>query len=206
MKLYSSNHFALTEIRKMGKKDIGGILCFEGLPSLYGSDKEVLALEDGVVLQAGQCPDRTMRDFRRGCVVTISGHNGVSITYGRLAHNLVERGEYVHCGQVIGIEGATGSGSEEYLTLEFRRNGRRVDGCGYLGIEQKPCEYHPPVCSPGDMVAELCGLTEGQRSSIDACPDSGEIWSRLLDKLNDSFYNGGTWLCRDGGTGRRGRA
>lgn len=66
MQLYKSGHFALTEIRRSGKKDTAGILCFEGLPSVFGSKKEVLALEDGVVLRAGRCTDLKSRDHRLG--------------------------------------------------------------------------------------------------------------------------------------------
>ncbi len=184
LNLYKSNHFALTEIRSGGKKGVRGILCFEGLPSVYGSSKEVLALEDGVVLHAGRCIDPRSRDYRRGTVVVISGRNGVTITYGRLSHRFVNAGDYVHQGDSIGVEGSTGSGTRQYLTLEFRRNGRRVDGCDYLGISPEPGEFTPPDCRPSEVVARACGLSEGMRGHIDCYADADELWKRLYLQLS----------------------
>ena len=183
MQLYKSGHFALTEIRRSGKKETAGILCFEGLPSVFGSKKEVLALEDGVVLRAGRCTDLKSRDHRLGTFVAIGGRNGVSIIYGRLACRFVRNGDYVKAGTCIGIEGSSGSGSGEFLTLEFRKNGRRVDGCEYLGISQIPQEFTPPESSAADIVCRACRLDEPTRRYLDAAPDSDRLWNSLASHL-----------------------
>ncbi len=183
MQLYKSNHFALTEIRSAGKKDVRGILCFEGLPSLFGNAKEVLALEDGVVLSAGRCLNPGSRDYRRGTIVMVSGRDGVTVTYGRLAHRYVNEGDYVRAGQPIGVEGSTGAGQAEYLTLEFRRNGRRVDGCEYLGIPPKLCEFTPPDYRTSEMVSKALGLTDSMRVYIDCYADADALWDKLCTHL-----------------------
>ncbi len=179
MNLYKSNHFVLTEIRITGKKETGGILCFEGLPSVYGSAKEIVALEDGVVLRAGRNNDIHSREHRIGIAVTMTGHNGVTVTYGRLACRLVDEGDYVRKGEVIGIEGSSGTGDGEYLTLEFRRNGRRVNGCEYLGIPARVAEFHPPHEPDADVVCRVCGLNDRIRTYIESCPDAHEMWKKV---------------------------
>ena len=170
MQLYKSGHFALTEIRRSGKKDTAGILCFEGLPSVFGSKKR------GARARGRSCaPRRSLhrlksRDHRLGTFVAIGGRNGVSIIYGRLACRFVRNGDYVKAGTCIGIEGSSGSGSGEFLTLEFRKNGRRVDGCEYLGISHMPQEFNPPESSAAEIVCRACSLDEPTRRYLDAAP------------------------------------
>ena len=178
--LYKSSHFVLSEIRVSGKKETGGILCFEGLPSVYGSAKEVCALEDGVVLKAGWNKDIHSREHRQGVIVMISGKNGVTVTYGRLACRYVNVGDYVHAGDVIGIEGSTGSGTGEYLTLEFRRNGRRVSGCEYLGIPPETGEFKPPHEPAAAIVCRICDIPDEVRSYINQNPEASLLWEKVL--------------------------
>ena len=185
LQLYKSRHFVLTEIRSTGKKQTNGILCFEGLPSVYGSQKEVTAIEDGVVLRSGINYDTRSREHRLGMVVTVSGKNGVTVTYGRLAHRFVNEGDFVHAGEVIGIEGNSGSGTRDFLTLEFRRNGRRVDGCEYLGLSPKSRVFTPPHDDPADTVCSVCGLSDKTRVFIDSSPEGPEVWKKILAKLEN---------------------
>ncbi len=183
MNLFSSGHYQLTEIRASGKKRTGGILCFKGIPSVFGSGREVLAIEDGVVLAAGRSTDPCSREYRIGTYVRIAGRNGVAITYGRLSCRFVKAGTYVKAGTCIGITGSTGSGSGEYLTLEFRRNGRRVDGCSYLGIPHEPAEFTPPIRSKAELVSLACGLDDEMRAAIDSAPRADKIWGLLAAHL-----------------------
>ena len=64
MQLYSSRRFALTGIGRQGKKQVAGILDFKGLPSACGSDTEVLAIDEGIVIDAG--PDFRYQMLRTG--------------------------------------------------------------------------------------------------------------------------------------------
>ena len=184
MKLYDSDHFALVGVRVTGKKRTNGILCFEGLPSVYGQAKAVCALEDGRVLYAGRNNDIHSRAHRLGTVVTVTGREGVTVTYGRLSGRTVNTGDTVRKGEIIGYEGSSGSGSGSFLTLEFRRNGRRVDGCEYLGIRPEPCVYRQSDSAPADVVCRACGLTDCMRAYIDLYPDSSDLWRRIYNKLS----------------------
>lgn len=183
MELYKSRNFILTEIRISGKKEVGGILCFKGIASPYGSGKEVVALEDGVVLKSGRNAHIYSREHRLGTIVTLTGHDGVNITYGRLATRYVNEGDCVKKGDVIGIEGSSGTGQGDYLTLEFRRNGRRIDGCEYLGIPRRTAKFSPPKEAPREVVCRACGLSERMRRYLDGSPDAAELWSRIFSHL-----------------------
>ncbi len=184
LSLYKSNHFMLSSIRTTGKKCTHGILCFNGLPSVYGSEKEVCAIEDGVVLKAGWNNDIHSREHRLGVIVVICGKSGVSITYGRLASRRVNKGDYVRAGDVIGIEGNTGSGSTDYLTLEFRKNGRRINGCEYLGIPAEMGEFKPPFEPAAAIVCRICGIPDEVRGYINQNPLAAELWEKVLDVIN----------------------
>lgn len=152
--LYQSQRFQLTEVRVSGKKQTAGILCFRGSPSkLDRTGKIVCAIEDGVVVKSERCYDPGSRDFRRGRIVEVTGANGIVIAYGRLASANVREGDVVRAGEPIGIEGNSGAGNGEYLTLEFRRTGRRVDGCGLLGIGSTcPQEWTEPKGEPVRLI------------------------------------------------------
>lgn len=153
-KLYQSQRFQLTEVRVSGKRQTAGILCFRGSPSkLDHTGKIVCAIEDGVVVASKRCYDPGSRDFRRGRIVEVAGANGIVIAYGRLASANVREGDVVRAGEPIGIEGNSGAGNGEYLTLEFRRTGRRVDGCGLLGIcNACPQEWTEPKGEPVRLI------------------------------------------------------
>lgn len=153
-KLYQSQRFQLTEVRVSGKKQTAGTLCFRGSPTkLDRTGKVVCAIEDGVVVVSERCYDPGSRDFRRGRIVEVAGANGIVIAYGRLASANVREGDVVRAGEPIGIEGNSGAGNGEYLTLEFRRNDRRVDGCGLLGIGSAcPQEWTEPKGEPVRLI------------------------------------------------------
>lgn len=153
-KLYQSKRFQLTEVRASGKKQTAGILCFRGSPTKYDTTgKVVCAIEDGVVITARRCYDTGSREYRRGRIVEVAGAGGAVVAYGRLASTNVHEGDVVRAGDPIGIEGSSGAGIGEYLTLEFRRNGRRLDGCGLLGIDGAvPQEWTEPKDEPRRLV------------------------------------------------------
>ncbi|MBQ8510789.1 MAG: M23 family metallopeptidase [Clostridia bacterium] len=181
MNLYKSQHFALTGIITAGKKQTAGQLWFEGLPSYLASGREVTAIEGGVVVSAGCCLDRRSRLSRLGNHVRIAGSNGVHIIYGRLACRLVKEGDFVVSGQEIGIQGSSGVGRGDYLTLEFRRNNRRVDGLEYLNLPRRIGVCQTPEGSRADMICQACRIDDWTRLQLDSIPD---IWDILYPHLN----------------------
>lgn len=183
MQLYSSRRFALTGIGRQGKKKVAGILDFKGLPSSCGSDTEVLAIDEGIVIDAGRASDPTSRLRRLGTYVTLTGRDGVTVTYSRLASRRVSKGERVLSGQPIGVEGDTGFGFGSFLRLEFRRNGRLIDGCAYLGIKPETREFNFLPYSPAEVVCSVCSIPVDTRRAIDQTPGADYVWQKLLDNL-----------------------
>lgn len=62
----------------------------------------------------------------------------ISIYLCHLTKRLVELGEYVKQGDVIGIEGATGYAFGSHVHLEFRQIGQPFNPTGVLGIKNQP--------------------------------------------------------------------
>ena len=178
--LFSSQHFALVGMQKGGdnKKDIYGILKFNGLPSLHGNAREVLAIEDGIVLAAECDYNIYSRKHRLGQHITVTGHDGATVTYARLDSRNVKEGDVIHAGQVIGTQK-----SNEPLVLEFRKSGRRIDGCWYLRIKPKPQTFRPPASSDDEAVCWALGIGTQMRTYINAHPLAPEFWCRIRKKL-----------------------
>lgn len=184
MNLYSSRHFSLIELCVSGKKQTIGSLCFKGLSSHEGSEDELLALEDGVVIAAGRVMSPTSRLHRLGIYVSIRTSRGVTLTYSRLSERRVSVGDRVTAGQVIGLEGSTGSGSGKYLKLECRKNGRMIDAPAYLGIRPIPAEFDLTTISAADIVCELCRLSSDARTAIDSIPGAEYVWNSIYENIS----------------------
>lgn len=186
MHLYGSGRFRMIGCRVAGKKDIAGILYFKGLPSGSGSPNEIFALRDGIVIESGRVFDNHRRISRSGTHVTLLLPDGTTMTYGRLSGRAVSVGDSVRAGDLIGYEGDTGSGRGFYLSLEIRRNGRRIDGCNFLKIPRDPQEFSESDRSAPDIVSKICHLDEKTRSHLDNAPDPTRLWQTLLEHLNIS--------------------
>lgn len=177
--LFSSRKFALTSLEKGGnnKKEQYGILRFQGMPSMYGKEYEVLALEDGVVVEAGRIYDNT-RKRMLGVHVIVSGRGGVNITYARLADCRVKAGDNVKAGDVIGIQKQNNS-----VMVEFRLHNRRIDGCRYLGISPIEQVFIPKFGDAEEMVCDMLGIDNNMREHINTHPNSYEFWQAIKNKL-----------------------
>jgi len=62
-----------------------------------------------------------------GYYVVISHGNGISTTYGHLSSYVVNKGDVVSKGQLIGYNGSTGNATTPHLHMEVTVNGTRVD-------------------------------------------------------------------------------
>ena len=183
MQLYGSEHFRLIGTKVSGQKKVAAVLCFKGLPSALGASNEILAARGGVVIDAGRVHNSSSRLSKCGIHVTVRLPDGVTMTYGRLSSRCVRVGDYVREGDKIGTEGETGSGRGYFLTVEFRRNDRRIDGLSYLGITDDQAEFFPEILRPAEIVSRICGLSESVRRHIDMAPDAEEVWRALLEHM-----------------------
>lgn len=96
------------------------------LAAPYGTS--VHAAADGVVTQV-------RRSFTRGRYVTIRHDNGYETLYLHLSKQMVEEGDRIKQGGVIGREGSTGRSTGPHLHFEIHHNGRAIDPSTHLKIK-----------------------------------------------------------------------
>lgn len=120
---------------------------WHGGVDLVCDDRNVRSVMGGTVLQS-RIVDQSSGDrtWEWGNYVSIRGDDGFVIYYCHLEKRLVENGERVSAGQLIGIEGATGRVTGRHLHFEVRDlGGQQRDPCAYLGIPNvSGFEYDPP--------------------------------------------------------------
>jgi murein DD-endopeptidase MepM/ murein hydrolase activator NlpD len=76
----------------------------------------IFAAAAGEILTAGWC-----RGYGR-CIIILHG-DGISTLYGHCSAVLVQSGQFVRRGQLIGLVGSTGLSTGPHLHFEVRRNG-----------------------------------------------------------------------------------
>ena len=94
----------------------------------------ILAIEDGVI-------DRTKRQDNGALQIVMRGESGAKFYYGHMDKVLVEGGQRVEAGDVIGTMGDTGSPGAVHLHFEYWRSGGESDAVD-------PADLIDRVCSP----------------------------------------------------------
>ena len=89
---------------------------------------KVVATADGVVAFAG-------RQVNYGKLVKIQHRFGVGTRYGHLKQIVVEKGQHLKKGDVIGYVGATGRATGPHVHYEVRLNGRALNPLRFLREE-----------------------------------------------------------------------
>lgn len=80
----------------------------------------IRAIEDGVI-------DRTKRQSNGALQIVMRGESGAKFYYGHMDTVLVDGGDRVRAGDVIGLMGDTGSPGAVHLHFEFWRSGGESD-------------------------------------------------------------------------------
>lgn len=80
----------------------------------------IFAVEDGVI-------DRTKRQDNGALQIVMRGQSGSKFYYGHMDEVLVEGGQRVAAGEVIGLMGDSGSPGAVHLHFEFWRSGGESD-------------------------------------------------------------------------------
>lgn len=101
---------------------------------LVGEDKYVISVSSGMVIRSRIVLDESDRTSEWGSYIAVQADSGEVIYYCHLAERLVESGERISAGQIIGIEGSTGKSTGSHLHFEVRRDGNQVNAAEYLGI------------------------------------------------------------------------
>ena len=120
---------------------------WHGGVDLVSDDTNVRTVVSGSVLKSRIVTDKSDRTWEWGNYVSIVGDDGRLIYYCHLAERLVEEGDAVYAGQIIGIEGSTGRSTGRHLHFELRDwSGHQYNPCTYLGIPNvQGFEWEPPT-------------------------------------------------------------
>lgn len=104
---------------------LGKLAMHTGIDFMAISGTSVHAAGPGVIIKAG-------RNGGYGNMVTIRHANGLVSRYAHLSRILVQKGEKVTGGEVIGRVGTTGRSTGPHLHFEIRRNGKPIDPSEYV--------------------------------------------------------------------------
>ncbi len=97
-----------------------------GVDIACGNGKTIRAVQAGVVSRT-----QYLR-YGYGYNVIIDHGNGLQTLYGHFSRILVQPGQKVQKGEVIGLEGSTGYSTGAHLHFEVRINGNRVNPLNYI--------------------------------------------------------------------------
>ena len=70
-----------------------------------------------------------------GNLIIVRHDNGLETYYGHLSERLVQSGEWVEAGQIIGLGGSTGRSTGPHLHFETRYYGQAFDRSGWIDFE-----------------------------------------------------------------------
>ena len=141
---YKGGDFRITSV--YGKRILNGKNEFHsGLDIVGESSKDLLALCDGEIIQSRIVTDRSNLTWQWGNYVTLKADTGELIIYAHLSKRLVNKGDRVKKGDVIGIEGNTGYSFGSHCHLEVRNSNNRVtdktNTPRFTGIPNKTGKY-----------------------------------------------------------------
>ena len=92
----------------------------QGIDFVGSKNQEIFSPSTGKVIRAG-------RFYDYGNVVEIDHGYGITSRYGHLSKVLVDKGQIVNKGDVIGLQGSTGRSTGEHLHYEIRHKNRALN-------------------------------------------------------------------------------
>lgn len=106
-----------------------------GYDLIHLDSDEIRSPVDGTVVRSRMVTDKSDRTWEWGNYVAVAGEDGYTYYLCHLAKRLVNQGDRVRQGQVVGIEGTTGRSTGVHLHFEVRDSaGNPVDPAPFLGI------------------------------------------------------------------------
>jgi murein DD-endopeptidase MepM/ murein hydrolase activator NlpD len=111
------------ELRELSPS--GGMRPHQGVDISVPPGTPIIAPADGVVTFCGQ-------ESEYGLLICIDHGNGFSTAYGHLKELLVQTGDRVKIGQVVGTVGSSGNSTGPHLHYEVRIQGNPVNPLQYL--------------------------------------------------------------------------
>lgn len=179
---YKSGKVTLTS--RFGARTLNGKLNNHKGVDLCGTDKTLVSPCDGVVGNSAMITDKSNATWEWGNYVRIDADGGTSVYLCHMERRLVNTGQRVHAGDVIGIEGNTGYSFGSHCHFEVRKNGASVDPTPLLGIENE-WGVHEIEKSPdyAALVCRKCGFEAKTKAYIDAYKYSADLWRKLWEAM-----------------------
>ena len=140
----------------------------------YGLD---LKLDRGdTVVSAFEGVVRVSRFHRQfGNVVVIRHANGLETLYGHLSQRLVESGDHVEAGQVLGLGGSTGRSTGDHLHFETRYRGQPIDPQLLFNVED------------GELRTSMLSVHPGMFSTAKPHPAKSTVRTHIVRRGDTLF-------------------
>ena len=101
----------------------------QGIDFVGSKGQEIISPSTGKIIRAG-------RFYDYGNIVEIDHGYGITSRYGHLSKVLVEKGQVVNKGDVIGLQGSTGRSTGEHLHYEIRHKNRALNPYKFIKAGQ----------------------------------------------------------------------
>ncbi len=165
----------------------------------YGVDLK-LELGDPVV-SAFEGMVRVSRYHKQfGNVVVVRHSNGLETLYGHLSERLVEVGDHVEAGEMLGLGGSTGRSTGNHLHFETRYRGQPIDPQLLFDVQEGELKATTLCVHPGSFAA-VAKAKASLHGSVMHIVRSGETLSFIARRHGTTVDA----LCRQNRIGRRGK-
>lgn len=180
---------------RYGTRTLEGVTEMHKGVDLCGTDKTIVAPCAGRVGWAGLYDDSASggRTHEWGNYVRIETDGGYAVYLCHLDSVSVRAGQDVSAGDVLGIEGNTGSvwpkptsaadkTSGRHLHFEVRYAGKSLDPTPLLGIANRVGSY-PAEADYAALVCARCGLEPQTRAYLDQYKYAADLWRKLWEAM-----------------------
>ena len=179
MNLPYQGNIKLTSPYGMRSDPFTGARTMHGGLDLVGQEsKEIRAVTDGSVVRSRMVTDKSNTTWQWGNYVAVDCGGGIVIYYCHMSRRLVNVGQRVKAGDVLGIEGATGRATGSHCHFEVRRNGTAINAADYLGIENK-VGYFGETVDYAKIVAQKCGFEQQTIDYLNQYTYAADLWRKL---------------------------
>lgn len=161
----------------------------KGIDLVGVSDKQIHTVCGGVV-GASTMLDRatdTTRTWEWGNYVRIDGDDGYKYYYCHMSKRLVNAGQRVKAGDIIGIEGNTGYSFGSHCHFEVRDAfGKSVNPAPFLGINNAigTYSYNPKKVDYAALVCKRCGFEPQTKAYLDRYKYADDLWRKLWEAMS----------------------
>ena len=166
-----------------------------GLDIVGLSSKNILCVKDGTVVRSRIVTNKSTSTWEWGNYVAVQSTGGLVIYYCHMSRRIAVEGQKVKVGDLLGIEGSTGSSTGSHLHIEMRVNGKQcklpavpsdaANVATLLGIPNSAGTYFAPVTSIdyASLVVKKCGFEKQTLDYINRYPYAADLWRKLWEQM-----------------------